>query len=122
YALAIARQSAMTGDQRKRAEAVIERQVEQMGRLLDDLLDVSRIARGHVELRKKWIDLTSVIGGAIDAARPLLDRKTHALGLDLPRETLRLEADPVRLTQILSNLLTNAAKYTDPGGQIQLRA
>jgi PAS domain S-box-containing protein len=122
YALSIARQPGMTAEQRTRAEEVIERQVEQMGQLLDDLLDVSRIARGHVELRKKWIDLTSVIGGAIEAARPLLDRKTHALGLDLPRETLRLEADPVRLTQILSNLLTNAAKYTDPGGQVQLRA
>lgn len=122
YALSISKQPKTTPEQRKRADDVIERQVEQMSRLLDDLLDVSRIARGHVELRKKWIDLTSVIGGAIDAARPLLDRKTHALALDLPRETLRLEADPVRLTQILSNLLTNAAKYTDPGGQIQLHA
>jgi len=75
-----------------------------------------------VELRRKWIDLTSVVGAAIDAARPLLDRKGHALTLDLPREPLRLEADPVRLTQILANLLTNAAKYTDSGGQIQLRA
>ena len=122
YALTITRQPNTTDVQRGRANEVIERQVEHMGQLLDDLLDVSRIARGHVELKKKWIDLTSVIGGAIDAARPLLDRKGHALALDLPRETLRLEADPVRLTQILSNLLTNAAKYTDPGGQIQLRA
>ena len=122
YALTIAKQPKTTDAQRERAGEVIERQVEHMGQLLDDLLDVSRIARGHVELKKKWIDLTSVIGAAIDAARPLLDRKGHALALDLPRETLRLEADPVRLTQILSNLLTNAAKYTDPGGQIQLRA
>ena len=122
YALSISRQPNTTPAQRSRADEVIERQVEHMSQLLDDLLDVSRIARGHVELKKKWIDLTSVIGGAIDAARPLLDRKGHALALDLPRETLRLEADPVRLTQILSNLLTNAAKYTDPGGQIQLRA
>ncbi len=122
YALTITKQPKTTGAQRQRADEVIERQVEHMSQLLDDLLDVSRIARGHVELKKKWIDLTSVIGGAIDAARPLLDRKGHALALDLPRETLRLEADPVRLTQILSNLLTNAAKYTDPGGQIQLRA
>lgn len=122
YALSIAKQPKTTDAQRSRAGEVIERQVEHMGQLLDDLLDVSRIARGHVELKKKWIDLTSVIGAAIDAARPLLDRKGHALALDLPRETLRLEADPVRLTQILSNLLTNAAKYTDPGGQIQLRA
>jgi PAS domain S-box-containing protein len=122
YALSIARQARLSDAQRKRSDEVIERQVEHMSRLLDDLLDVSRIARGHVELRRKWIDLTSVIGAAIDAARPLLDRKGHNLSLDLPREALRLEADPVRLTQILSNLLTNAAKYTDRGGQIQLRA
>jgi len=122
YALSIARQARLSDAQRRRSDEVIERQVEHMSRLLDDLLDVSRIARGHVELRKKWIDLTSVIGAAIDAARPLLDRKEHTLSLDLPREALRLEADPVRLTQILTNLLTNAAKYTDRGGQIQLRA
>ena len=122
YALSIAKQPQGTPEQRREAERVIERQVEQMGRLLDDLLDVSRIARGHVELRRKWVDLTSVIGAAIDSARPLIDLKEHALSLDLPREALRLEADPVRLTQILANLLTNAAKYTDRGGQIQLRA
>jgi PAS domain S-box-containing protein len=122
YALTIGRQARLTEAQRKRSDEVIERQVEHMSRLLDDLLDVSRIARGHVELRKKWIDLTSIVGAAIDAARPLLDRKAHNLSLDLPREALRLEADPVRLTQILTNLLTNAAKYTDRGGQIQLRA
>jgi PAS domain S-box-containing protein len=122
YALSIARQARLNDAQRRRSDEVIERQVEHMSRLLDDLLDVSRIARGHVELRRKWIDLTSVIGAAIDAARPLLDRKGHNLSLDLPREALRLEADPVRLTQILSNLLTNAAKYTDRGGQIQLHA
>ena len=115
YALTIARQPKTIDAQRSRADEVIERQVEHMSQLLDDLLDVSRIARGHVELKTKRIDLTSVIGGAIDAARPLLDRKGHALALDLPREALRLEADPVRLTQILSNLLTNAAKYTDRG-------
>ncbi len=122
YALTIARQPNSTRPQRERAAEVIERQVEHMSRLLDDLLDVSRIARGHVELRKKWIDLTSVVGAAIDAARPLLDRKGHQLTLQLPREPLRLEADPVRVTQILSNLLTNAAKYTDRGGHIDLRA
>jgi PAS domain S-box-containing protein len=122
YALSIGKQARLSEAQRKRSDEVIERQVEHMSQLLDDLLDVSRIARGRVELRKKWIDLTSVIGAAIDAARPLLDRKSHTLTLDLPREALRLQADPVRLTQILSNLLTNSAKYTDRGGQIQLRA
>ena len=122
YALSITKEQSADETQRRRAEAVIERQVAHMARLLDDLLDVSRIARGRVELRKKWIDLTSAIGAAIDTARPLLDAKGQALVLDLPREPLRLEADPVRVSQILSNLLTNAAKYSGPGAQVQLRA
>ncbi|HET9652798.1 MAG TPA: ATP-binding protein, partial [Usitatibacter sp.] len=122
YALDIARQPNATPEQRHRADEVIARQIEQMTRLLDDLLDVSRIARGQVQLRRKWVDLTSVVGCAIDAARPLLDSRGHQLSLDLPRETLRLNADPVRLTQILSNLLTNAAKYTNRGGDIHLCA
>jgi CheY-like chemotaxis protein/two-component sensor histidine kinase len=93
-----------------------------MSQLLDDLLDVSRIARGHVELRRKWVDVVSIVGAAVDVARPLLEHKGHALALDLPREPLNLGADPVRLTQILSNLLTNAAKYTDRGGSIRVSA
>jgi PAS domain S-box-containing protein len=122
YALSIAKQPNRSADQQHRAEEVIGRQVEHMARLLDDLLDVSRIARGHVELRKKWVDLTAIVGAAIDSTRPVIDQKQHTLTVDLPREPLRLEADPVRVTQILVNLLTNAAKYTDRGGQIQLRA
>ena len=122
YALSIAKQGAVSTAQARRAGEVIERQVEHMARLLDDLLDVSRIARGRVELRRKRVDLTSVIGAAIDAARPLIDSREHQLSLDLPREPLRIEADPVRITQVLSNLLNNAAKYTDPGGRIELRA
>ncbi|HET9580881.1 MAG TPA: PAS domain S-box protein [Usitatibacter sp.] len=122
YALNIAREANATPAQRRRAEEVIARQIEQMASLLDDLLDVSRIARGQVTLRRRWVELTSVVGLAIDSARPLLDSKGHRLSLDLPRETLRLNADPVRLTQILSNLLTNAAKYTDRGGDIHLSA
>jgi len=122
YALDIAKQANASADVRQRAEEVITRQIDQMARLLDDLLDVSRIARGQVALRRKWVDLTSVVGLAIDAARPLLDAKGHNLSIELPRETLRLNADPVRLTQILTNLLTNAAKYTDREGDIQLCA
>jgi CheY-like chemotaxis protein/two-component sensor histidine kinase len=101
---------------------VAERQVEHMSRLLDDLLDVSRITRGAIELKKSRVELTSVVASAIEAVRPLLDTKRHSLTLDLPKEPLRLETDPVRLAQILSNLLINAAKYTDPNGQIELRA
>jgi PAS domain S-box-containing protein len=120
YALNISRQASASSDQRQHADEVIARQIEQMSRLLDDLLDVSRIARGQVALRRKWVDVTSVVGAAIDTARPLIDAKGHRLSIDLPREALRLNADPVRLTQILSNLLTNAAKYTDREGDIHL--
>jgi PAS domain S-box-containing protein len=122
YTLAANRKSGRTPEQRKRAEEIIERQVTHMSRLLDDLLDVSRITRSTLELKKSPIELTSVVGSAIETARPVLDSKRHNLSLDLPKHAVRLEADAVRLSQVFSNLLINAAKYTDPGGQIQLRA
>ena len=122
YTLAANRKSGRTPEQRKRAEEIIERQVAHMSRLLDDLLDVSRITRSTLELKKSPTELTSVIGSAIETARPVLDSKRHNLSLDLPKHAVRLEADAVRLSQVFSNLLINAAKYTDPGGQIQLRA
>jgi len=93
-----------------------------MSRLLDDLLDISRITRGKLELKKSLTELTLAVGTAIETARPILDAKHHTLSLDLPTDAERLEADPVRLAQAFSNLLINAAKYTDPGGHIQLRA
>jgi signal transduction histidine kinase len=122
YALATMKNAQRTLDQQKRAEEVIERQVAQMSRLLDDLLDVSRITRGAVELKKSRTELTVALGSAIEAARPMLDTKHHMLSLDLPKYPVRLDADPVRLTQIFSNLIINAAKYTDRGGHIQVRA
>jgi PAS domain S-box-containing protein len=122
YALATSRKAGRTLEQQKRAEEVIERQVAHMSRLLDDLLDVSRITHGTLELKKTRTELTLVLGAAIEAARPILDSKHHTLSLDLPKQTLRLEADPVRLAQVFSNLLINAAKYTDAGGSIELRA
>jgi two-component system, chemotaxis family, CheB/CheR fusion protein len=122
YALASNRKEGRTPEQQKRAEEVIERQVTHMSRLLDDLLDVSRITRGTLELRKNPTELTLVVGSAIETARPMLDSKHHTLALDLPKHAVRLEADAVRLSQVFSNLLINAAKYTDPGGHIQLRA
>jgi PAS domain S-box-containing protein len=122
YALATSRKAGRTLEQRKRAEEVIERQVAHMSRLLDDLLDVSRITHGTLELRKSRTELTLVLAAAIEAARPILDSKHHTLSLDLPEQTVRLEADPVRLAQVFSNLLINAAKYTDAGGSIELRA
>jgi len=122
YALATANKPGRTLEQQKRAEEVIERQVAHMSHLLDDLLEVSRITRGTLELKKIRTELTSVLGAAIEAARPILDAKHHTLALDLPKEAVRLEADPVRLAQVFSNLVINAAKYTDAGGHIQLRA
>jgi PAS domain S-box-containing protein len=122
YALAANRKSGRTPEQRKRAEEIIERQVTHMSRLLDDLLDVSRITRNSLELKKNLTELTLVVGSAIETARPILDTKHHTLSVDLPKQAVRLEADAVRLAQIISNLLINAAKYTDPGGHIQLRA
>ena len=107
-------------DKLKWSREVIDRQVRHMARLLDDLLDVSRITRGKLELRKEPVYLASVIGTAIETVRPLIESKKHDLTVDLPIESIRLEADPIRLAQVFSNLLTNAAKYTDAGGRIAI--
>jgi signal transduction histidine kinase len=90
-----------------------------MSRLLDDLLDVTRISRGQLVLKRLPICLDEVVEAAIDAARPLIDSKGHRLSVDLPG-VVRLNGDSVRLAQVISNLLLNSAKYTDRGGQIQL--
>jgi PAS domain S-box-containing protein len=101
---------------------IIEQQVGQLGRLLDDLLDLSRITRDRLELRKERVDLERVIHSAVDISRPLIDEFRHELNVSLPPEPVDVIADEVRLTQILSNLLNNAAKYTEPGGKIWLTA
>jgi PAS domain S-box-containing protein len=102
------------------AQNVIQRQVGHMALLLDDLLDIARITRGKLELKTERVKLTDVVDSAVEAARPLLDGKHHSFTVSLPGETLIFNADPLRLSQVLSNLLTNAAKYTDPGGHIAL--
>lgn len=104
------------------AQSVIQRQVGHMALLLDDLLDIARITRGKLELKKADVTLTEVVDAAVEAVRPLIDRKNHHLSVVLPAETVVLHADPLRFSQILSNLLTNAAKYTDTMGQIELAA
>jgi signal transduction histidine kinase/CheY-like chemotaxis protein len=104
------------------ARDVIRRQVGHMSALLDDLLDVARITQGKLELRKEWVRLRSVVDTAVEAARPIIDAHRHRLSIDLPEPAPVLEADPLRLAQILSNLLTNAAKYSDDGGDIELAA
>jgi CheY-like chemotaxis protein/two-component sensor histidine kinase len=104
------------------ARDVIDRQVQQMTRLVDDLLDVSRISRGKIELRKEQVDLARVVSSAVEASRPLIEKWGHELTVTIPPEPLQLDADLTRLSQVLSNLLNNAAKYTDHGGRISLTA
>jgi len=101
---------------------VIRRQVQHMARLLDDLLDVARITRGKLQLQKQPIDLGTVVDTAVEAVRPLIKARAHGLTVELPPELPTLDADPVRLAQVLSNLLTNAAKYTDSPGRLTLAA
>jgi two-component system CheB/CheR fusion protein len=103
-----------------RAQQIISRQVTHMSSLLDDLLDVSRITRGAVALKKQYVDLEALMGAAVEEVEPTIHAKGHTLSLQLEAKALIIEADPVRLTQVLSNLLTNAAKYTEPGGLITL--
>lgn len=105
-----------------RAHETIERQVRQMVRLVDDLLDLNRITHDRLELRPSEIDLSSVINQAVETARPLLDAAGHQLTVRLPEEPIYLHADRARLAQVFGNLLNNAGKYTQPGGTISLTA
>jgi CheY-like chemotaxis protein len=93
-----------------------------MALLLEVLLDVSRITRSSLELRRQPTLLAKLIESAIETARPLIDRKKHILKVDLPSEAMLLDVDPLRISQVISNLLNNAAKYTNPGGSIALSA
>ncbi|HWJ05447.1 MAG TPA: PAS domain-containing protein [Steroidobacteraceae bacterium] len=104
------------------ARDVIERQVSHMARLLDDLLDISRISLGRVELQSGRVTLASVVDMAIETSHPAIERGRHRLVVQLPGQPVWLQADAVRLAQVLSNLLNNAAKYTEPGGHIRLEA
>ena len=122
YALATIRKPGLTREQQVRANEIIERQVVHMSHLLDDLLDVSRITRGAIELKTETIELKPVIKAAIDAARPVIDSRRHGLTVTLPDRAVWLDADGVRLTQVFSNLLINAAKYTNASGHIGVRA
>jgi signal transduction histidine kinase/CheY-like chemotaxis protein len=105
-----------------RSIEVIERQTQRLIRLLDDLLDVSRITRGTIELREETVALTTLVERAVEQVRPLLEERGHRLVLDLPEEPLSVRADPTRLEQALGNLLANAARYTDIGGRIEVSA
>jgi signal transduction histidine kinase len=104
------------------ARDVIDRQVRQMTRLVEDLQDVSRIRRGQFHLKKESVHLAFVVRSAVELANPIIHTSGQQLTVTLPPEPLLLEADPVRLAQVFANLLTNAAKYTDRGGRIDLTA
>jgi two-component system CheB/CheR fusion protein len=104
------------------ARDVIDRQVDQLSRLVDDLLDVSRITRGKIELRKSTFDLATLFERALETSQPSIDAAAHQLKVSLPDTRVLLEADLTRLAQVLSNLLNNATTYTPPGGTIELTA
>ncbi|MCA1586549.1 MAG: PAS domain S-box protein [Acidobacteria bacterium] len=107
-------------DDSERERTIIERQVNHLTRLVDDLLDVSRIARGKVELKNEVIEMAEVVANAIEMTSPLLEQRTHSISVKLPRNGLAVEGDPTRLGQVVSNLITNAAKYTPSGGTITI--
>ena len=113
----------MTGaeSQSQTVLAMMERQLQHMARLLDDLLDVSRISRGKIELHYERVDLRQVIDAAVEASRPLIEQMGHEFSVAIPAKPTFLNADPVRFAQIVSNLLNNAAKYTPSGGRIALK-
>ena len=118
--LVLLRHSRAAGADVDRHLDVLDRQSENLARIVEDLLDVSRITRGKIELRRERLTLSSVVQRAVDATRALLEARRHALTVKLPRRVLEVVADPVRLEQILVNLLTNAAKYTEPDGRITI--
>jgi PAS domain S-box-containing protein len=106
----------------KKERDVIRRQVEHLSRLIDDLLDVSRITSGKIQLNRQVLQISAVLAKAIEMTSPLLEKRMQRLAIDVPRDGLAVDADPTRLGQVFQNLLTNAAKYSDPGSHIALRA
>ena len=121
-ALHLLRPGGLEGAEAEQVRDVAERQVRHLTRLVDDLLDVSRISTGKVQLRKERLDLNAAVARAVDSARLLIESRRHELTVHTPPEPIPLEADAARLEQVLANLLNNAAKYTEPGGRIVLEA
>jgi PAS domain S-box-containing protein len=106
----------------ERCRAVIDRQTRSLARIVDDLLDVSRITRGNISLQRQGVELSLLVRTAVEGARPLIDSKGHTLAVSLPDRPVCLFVDPTRIEQVLVNVLNNAAKYTDPRGRIDLAA
>lgn len=121
-ALHVLRQPNVTAEQAAEVLATSERQVQHMGRMLDDLLDVSRISHGRVELQTESIDVATALEHASSVVRPLMAERRHEFIVTLPNRPMRVRADPLRLEQTLVNLLDNAARYTEPGGCVRLSA
>src|SRR5436305_5462416 len=120
--LAVMRLSGVSEPSLDWARTVVERQVSHLTRLVDDLLDVSRISVGKITLQRKPLEIAQVVAGAVEASRPLIDSRGHNLTVLVPAESLPIEGDLTRLSQALTNLLNNAAKYTPPAGEIRLTA
>jgi PAS domain S-box-containing protein len=119
-ALQILKMPRVDAEAAERSREMMERQVHHLVRLVDDLLDVSRVMRGKIELRKEHVELASIVARAVETVQPLIDTQGHRLTVQLPADSLLIDADPVRLAQVVGNLLTNAAKYTEPNGEIRL--
>jgi signal transduction histidine kinase len=117
-ALHVLRVRGGTGPAAEQAEGILDRQLTHLGRLVDDLLDVSRAARGLVQLQRQRVDLGKLAQEAADDCRPAADRAGLRLTCEIPPAPVRVDADPTRLTQVLDNLLANAVKFTDPGGEV----
>jgi signal transduction histidine kinase len=120
-AVQLLRLKELTEPHRRRARDVIERQVEHLVNLIDDLLDVSRITRGMITLQLEPVLVGAIVARAVETARPAIDSHRHSLELDLPDELISVEGDKTRLVQVIANILHNAAKFMDPGGRIRLR-
>jgi PAS domain S-box-containing protein len=122
HAVKILRARAPSPDELQWATSIIDRQTEHMTRLVEDLLDVSRMTRGTIELRRERVNLATVLKAAVEGSSALMERHRHQLEVTTPSQPLYVEGDLTRLTQIVANLLDNAAKYTDPGGKVWLSA
>jgi signal transduction histidine kinase len=104
----------------EQAREMMERQLQHMVRLIDDLMDLSRISRGKIDLRRNKVDVGSILRNALETSKPLIEQSEHSLTLNLPSEPLFVEADLIRMAQVFANLLNNAAKYTPPKGEIEM--
>jgi signal transduction histidine kinase len=118
--LHLLRMSAPGSEPAAQAREMMERQLKHLIRLVDDLLEVSRISNGKIELQREPIELAAAVLSAVETSRPAIEAARHKLDISLPAEPVKLNADFVRLAQVIANLLNNAAKYTDPGGSITL--